>query len=280
MSVTNPRERRSGIHPALSSLAVLALVALGFPADADADAEKLPSAASVLDKHVAATGGERAHLQLKTRTMVGKLSVDMAGHRFEARVERHAQAPNNSHLLIQGKRVFKVSATNGVDAWQWSPVHSHDAKSGHAPGGRASLLKGAQKAQVIDQGSFHAVVGWRQRFDEVETSGLVDVEGRPAYRIEVTTRHGSQFSQYYDQENGRLVRYTFTQQSAHMGALDIDVLVKDYREFDGVWLPTRIVQRLRSANLGEGTQTWTYSAIQHGVEIAPSLFQVPEELRG
>ena len=84
--------------------ATQALIALGvlMPSASafQTDAPQLPEAATLLDRHVEATGGKAAHLALKTRKMTGKLDVDMAGHQFEAKVEKHSQAPNKTHTVI------------------------------------------------------------------------------------------------------------------------------------------------------------------------------------
>ena len=57
------------------------------------------------------------------------------------------------------------------------------------------------------------------------------------------------------------------------------VCFEDYREFDGVWLATRIHAVLKSPTAGEGTQTWTYTQIVHNQEVPSSLFEMPAELR-
>ncbi len=63
-----------------------------------------------------------------------------------------------------------------------------------------------------------------------------------------------------------------------MGAIDVESFLEDYREFDGVWLATRVHQVLNSSSFGTGTQIWTYENIEHDVSIPASLFQVPEDL--
>ena len=63
-----------------------------------------------------------------------------------------------------------------------------------------------------------------------------------------------------------------------MGAIDIESFFEDYREFDGVWLSTRVRQVLSSSSFGAGTQIRTYENFEHDVSIPASLFQVPEDL--
>jgi hypothetical protein len=126
---------------------------------------------------------------------------------------------------------------------------------------------------------FHAKVEWRKHFKSVKTIGVVNVEGRPAYEVRVTPKSGDEFSQFYDQENGRLVKYKKTVKSSHFGKIDMEVFIGKYRKFDGVWLATEVKQLLDVPNGEKGTQTWTYTKIQHNVKIPASLFKMPDELK-
>ena len=77
-------------QPIMTTLFLCAAAASALPAHArQAQDASLPKAEVLLDKHVEATGGKDAHLAIETRKKAGKLAVDMAGHKFEAKIEQH-----------------------------------------------------------------------------------------------------------------------------------------------------------------------------------------------
>lgn len=239
-------------------------------APAQAQVEELPPAATILDRHVEVTGGKKAHLHLTTRKTTGKLAVDMAGHKFDAKIEIHAQAPGSSHMLVDSEFISQVSACNGEDAWVWSRGHGPDS-------GTTRLLAGPEKAAAIDRARWHGNVHWRKRFAKVETVGIARVGDKPAYEVRVATKSGTRHLRFYDVVSGRLVKYTRATISRE-GEIATEVFPSAYREFDGVWLPTKVHTVLSSPAFGKGTQTWTYTKIEHGVKTASALFKMPAEL--
>lgn len=237
--------------------------------------EDLPTAAAVLDRHVEATGGARAHAALRTRRSVGKLAVDMAGHTFERAIERRGQVPCYSHILVDG---IKVMANNSEEAWEWQPAASH---AGEETGpGEGRLLAGAERDRAIELAAFDPQACWRALVQEARTVGRVELEGGPALEVEILRHRGTRLTQWFDEKTGRLVKYHYAEpvDFGHLGKLDQVAFLEDYREFDGVWLPTRVRHVLSSETFGKGTQTWIYTSIEHNVELPASLFRVPEDL--
>lgn len=257
---------------------VLGLLAIGLLAQpGQAQGDDLPAAEDLLDRHVEATGGKDAHLRLKGRKKTGRLAVDMAGHVFDAQVVEHFQAPNKSHILIDGSFFSQVSVCDGKDAWDWRPGHAagtHEATEGL---GETTLLEGPERARALEKADFHGAVHWRDAFTSVKTIGVAEVAGAPAFEVQVERKGGEPYSQFYDKESGRLVKRV-RKTSSHGEPLDMEVILSDYREFDGLWMATKVHANLRSPSFGEGTQTWTYTQIEHGEEIPDSLFERPAEL--
>lgn len=261
------------LAPSLAALAVAASAHAG-----EADDGLLPEAGVLLDRYVEVTGGAQAHLALTNRVKVGKLSVDMAGHVFDAVVTEHAQAPDKTHILVDGEFFSQVTVCNGRDAWEWSPGHRDGARDASEDPGHTRLLVGSKRAQMLQKARFHGALHWREHFASAETVGVADVKGAPAYEVRLVTKSGEQYSQFYDEASGLLVKRVRTTESDG-GALDMEVFLGDYRELDGVRLPTRVEAHLTSESYGVGTQIWSYTKIEHDVEIPPSLFRMPEGLR-
>lgn len=266
--------------PVIGGGAILVAGAMLTPAHArQTDDQDLPRAEDLLDRHVEATGGKQAHLKLKSRKKTGKLAVDMAGHKFEAKIEEHFQAPNKSHILLDGSFFSQVTVCNGEDAWEWRPGHRDGERDASTDAGETRLLDGSQRTRALEQARFHSVLEWRERFASVQTLRVADVGRSPAYEVRVETKSGEQYSQFYAKASGRLVKRVRTAPTGHGEKLDMEVFLEDYREFDGVWIPTTIRAHLDSPTMGKGTQTWTYTKIEHNKKIPASLFKMPDELR-
>ena len=60
----------------------------------------------------------------------------------------------------------------------------------------------------------------------------------------------------------------------------MEVFIEDYREFDGVWLPTKSHRRSRdlTERWARGPRSGRTAHIEHNEKVAASLFKKPEEL--
>jgi hypothetical protein len=258
---------------AAAPLLAAALLALPGPAPAQEAAESLPPAAELLDRHVEATGGKEAHLAHRSRRRKGELTIDFAGHHVVAGFEEQMLAPDKCHLVYQGESFFQVQVSCGGHAWEWRPGHEHEGA------GTTTLLEGLARERALEKARLDGDVTWRERFEEVETVGRAEVAGRPTWEVRVKTRGGETFSQFYDVETGRLARKDRSTPGHGGEVLKLEIYPEEYREFDGVWLPTRVRALTDSERWGKGTQVFVYSEVEHDVEIAESLFELPEELR-
>jgi hypothetical protein len=257
-------------------LALLAAVPFVMVAAAPTRAGDLPPAEVLLDKHVEATGGEKAHRAVESRVKRGKLAVDMAGHAFEADVTEQYVAPGKSHSLIEGGFFAQVDVCDGEHAWRWSPGHSDG--TGSLASGTTELMEGAELAKLLGKARFYSALEWRTRVEHVETVGAAEVDGSPAWEVAMTTKDGRTSRQFYDEATGRLVKRIATTSSSQ-GEIDMEVSYQDYREFDGIWYATRIHTVLELPDVGTGTQTWTFTEVDHEAKIPASLFEMPDSLR-
>jgi hypothetical protein len=262
---------------ATAVLLAMPVTGASMPDAEDALEQELPAAEAILDRCVEAMGGKDALLKFTTRKKFGKLEVDMAGHAFEAKVEENYVAPDKSHILIDGSFFHQVDVCDGKYAWEWRPGHSDGSHEASMDSGVTELLAGSDLKKALAKANFHAAAEWRKVYTKVETLGMADVEGKPAYEVRVSKKDDEPFTHYYDEASGRLVKRVGTTKG-HMGEFDMEVLYQNHREFDGVWFATRVHVVLTSPLVGSGSQTWTFSKIVHNEKIPPSLFKMPEGL--
>lgn len=233
-----------------------------------ANDDELPSAEAILDGHVEATGGKAAYLEATSRKMTGSISMNIGGHKLDGFVTVHAKAPDMYHLEIESNDGFQMTrGTDGEHAWEISEMQG------------ARMLDGGLKSQLMEQAQFHGTVNWRDQFKEAKTVGVVEIDGAPAYEIHVTPNDGDTFSQFYDKESGRLVKFSRTVTAMSDVKVKIDVTLSEYREYNGLAVPTRIEQLIHDLpGAGSGTQTWAYTDVEHNLPIDDSIFAVPDEI--
>lgn len=243
--------------------------------------EKLPNAKDILNRHVEACGGMDAFQKLKTRKITGTFTSAIAGHNTKAEIVEHSEVPNRQHLMMQGDHLSRVRVADGENAWEWRGDGNHSHGEGQAEHSHdaVSLLEGPEKKRTMEQAAFHDNIEWQKQFKAVETTRETTIDDKPAWEVKVTTHAGDQYSQFFDKESGRLVKYKRTIESTQMGSIEMEVLLQEYRQFDDVWLATKIVQNMNIEQFGEGNQIWTYNEIEHNVDVPESLFEMPEEVK-
>jgi hypothetical protein len=71
-----------------------------------------------------------------------------------------------------------------------------------------------------------------------------------------------------------LARKTTTIVVSQMGELPMEVSIADYKEFDGVLMPTKLTQKVAGQEL-----TMTVQSVKVNQEIPPDRFELPAEIK-
>ena len=78
---------------------------------------------------------------------------------------------------------------------------------------------------------------------QLTVKGIESVDGKDAYALAVKTPAGREYTNYYDVKTGLLVKKSQVQETA-MGSVPVSSYVSDYKSFNGVMLPTHVVNDL------------------------------------
>jgi hypothetical protein len=159
--------------PALCAL----FAAIGQPAARAQSKPDLPTAETVLNQYVEATGGKAAYEKLKTRVATGTIEIPAANVKGTFKL---TQAPPNKMLLISdlGPLGELNNGTDGKDAWEVSTVQ-----------GERTLL-GEEKEKILREAHFYKELLWKELYAKAECVGIEDVDGKPAYKIVLTPKSG------------------------------------------------------------------------------------------
>jgi hypothetical protein len=242
-------------------LGCVLVVAFAAQVDAQQKAEtRLPSAQSILDRHIAAVGGRdaiKAHSSVKA---TGSISVPANG--LSGTVEIFAARPNKSLSKLTIAGIGEVSeGYDGTVAWSSTPMTG------------PMLATGEELTQKAFDANFDRALGVAARYDAVKTLERTTFEGRPVYKIALTRKgDGGDDIELYDVETG-LKAGSIIERKSPMGTIAITFAWSDYKKF-GDLLQASVLKQTAS-----GVQiVTTFTSIDYD-NVDPSVFELPVQIK-
>lgn len=222
--------------------------------------EKLPDAADILEKYVEVTGGKEAYEKVKARITRGKIEVPAMG--MSGTLESVTAAPN----LLRAKANIEgvgeqTRGTNGEVAWELSDMLG------------PRIVEGKEKAMFERSSLFNSDVHWRKLYETVRTVGVENVGDTPCYKLELVAADEDVMTAFYAKDSGLLLRALLTVPGP-MGDMEVEVLLSDYRDVDGVKLPHKTVQRAAGME-----QVMTIDSVETNPKLAPDAFDLPMPIK-
>ncbi len=228
-------------HPFHAALAVLVLLTLVAPAPAQAKRKKnkaaeeappaeevLPAAVDLFARNVEAMGGEADLRTRKTQYIEGKLSIPMQG--MEMNLKMWMEAPDRvfASMEMPGIGMFLSGHDNGI-AWGFDPMSGATIKDG------AELIESRRDAE------FYSDLDYATRYASMKTVGTAEWGPYQTHVVETLSPEGKPETFYFDQATGLCVG-TESLMDTEMGPLPVRAVYEDFKEFDGVMLPTRLAE--------------------------------------
>jgi outer membrane lipoprotein-sorting protein len=137
----------------------------------------------------------------------------------------------------------------------------------------ARIKDGEEKAAMERASKISPLSSWRDFYTDGKTLGTEDVDGRPAWKIEMTPKQGKPEMFYLDKETMLLVRTTATIPTA-MGEIPVDAQMGDYRVVDGIQTPFTMTQKAMSQ-----TMVMHFDKVQYNAPIPPGRFDLPPAVK-
>jgi len=242
---------------ALRRAGIALCLALALPLTAAA--QQLPPAKQVLDRYVEAMGGREAIARQKFRTIETEMSMPAMG--MNMTVKTVMAAPNRMVTTAEmpGAGALR-SGYDGSVGWQVNPMTG------------PSLMSGAELEQNAQMADFHGPLNYDKLYRSMETTERTELNGRPCYKVKLTTASGRESWQCFDTETGLMVA-TGGKQESQMGSIETTSLFSDYKEFDGVKMPTRSTTKMMGQDM-----TATVKSVSHA-PVDASVFALPAEIQ-
>jgi hypothetical protein len=217
----------------------------------------LPSARSILDRHVAAIGGRAALLNHSSRFARGTVSTS------------GVSGPMEWYTAKPDKVLFKVSlgglgesqdGFDGTRGWRSSPLTG------------PVLLTGKELEDMRLESDFYGDLTHEDRYASVTTVEQTEFEGRPCFKLRLVRKTGEEEFEFYDVANG-LRAGDIRNYESPMGRRSRRTVVAEYRKFGDLLHPTTLTME------GLLQQVITITAIEYD-KVPPTIFDLPPGLKG
>ena len=222
-------------------------------------AAEAPSVDQILDRYVQGVGGQDAVQRVTSRQMKGTL--DNSDDGTTSPMEVFAKAPNKYLEVVSlGDAGQTLQCWNGETGWGKDP-----------DSGLHEMEKSDQAAAKRDY-DFYREVHLKDLFPKMALAAKTKVNDRDAYIVEATSSDGATEKLYFDVESGLLVRRDYERVTIDDGIVLYEVDYDDYKDVDGVKLPSTI-----SRKTPDYTLTYRFTEIKNNVPIDDAKFSKPEK---
>jgi hypothetical protein len=237
----------------------LGLAALALAATAGAAAaQQFPPAAQVVQKYLQAIGGPAAAARFSSRHVTAEMSMPSQG--MTMTLETWTARPNRMLAKVGMGGMTMASGYDGTTAWATSPMSG------------PKILEGPELKSALDNANFDNNVDFAKVFPTMETIGERTVDGHACWNVRMVSANGMEVQNCFDKESGLLVGSIAKQFSA-MGEMTADIVMSEYRDFDGLKMPTRMTTSMMGQQL-----VTTIKSVSHE-PVADSMFALPAEIR-
>lgn len=246
--------RRAG----LLACAIGAALALGRPV-VSAQLPPLPSGREVVQRHVAAIGGEAAFRRVRSMRLQGRFEI--SGQNIFANFEELVARPNK--LLIRASIPGMGDTEQGFDgvvAWMIDPQTG------------PRILKNRERDEAAADADFDGPLHLPEHLKELRTIARTTFDGHAAYRVKVVLASGVQQDEFFDVQSALELGWEAERATA-LGIITTTTLLQDYKAFGPLMQPTTLVQKALSIE-----QVLHVTSIEYD-NVPANAFELPARIQ-
>jgi len=154
-------------------------------------------------------------------------------------MEMKMKKPNKFlvEMEMQGQKM--IQAYDGEKGWMIAPWISPDPQ----------VLEGDQLKQATEQADFEGeLYNYTQKGHTVDFVGKVNADGKEAYKLKLTSKDGS-VKNYFIDAKTNLIFKVKAKIEAQGQEIEVDQLLSDYKDFDGIKMATKMVSKTPMGNV-------------------------------
>lgn len=183
------------------------------------------SLSEVLDKHFKAVGQEK---MMAVNSFYVKAKVSQMG--MEMPMEMKIKKPDMFLVTIEMQGQKMIQAFDGEKGWMIAPWVSADPQE----------LAGEQLVQAKQQSNMEGeLYNYEKKGSTAELMGKVNLEGKDAYRIKLTTSDGNSKDYFIDAQTFYISKIK-TKVSAQGQTVDVEQIMSDNKIIEGITMPMKI----------------------------------------
>jgi hypothetical protein len=190
------------------------------------------SAAQIVEKNVAARGGLEAWQKIQTMVWVGHVESN-SGATTALPFLLELKRPNKTRFEVKGQGARSVRGFDGIHGWK---LHLGRNGEPEVQAYSANELQFARDAGGIDG----PLMDYKAKGNTVTLDGIEQVEGRKAYRLNVTLPSGASHHAWVDAETFLDIKYDRKARSFLGHSATVSVFYRNYRTIEGVQIPMTI----------------------------------------
>jgi hypothetical protein len=238
---------------------VAAGVLLNAQAVPAAQDSALPSARSLVDRHMKAIGGAQAYAKVTSIHASG--SLEIVGQAITGTVEILSARPAKLVLRVDINNVGKAEdGFDGKVGWEIDPLAG------------PSVLTGRRLSELKDDAFFDGPLHGPEHVKTMTTVAKTEFDKRPAYQVKVSYASGSEATEYFDPDTGLEMGSEASRQTS-MGVLPVTSVVRDYKKFGDLLQATTLVQRGLGIEQVFHLTSFDYNA------VPANAFEVPASIK-
>lgn len=219
----------------------------------------LPSARSIIDRHIVAIGGRKAIMSHTSSHATGTMTV--AGSGITGVLDIYSAVPNKSLVKVSLGGLGDVfEGFDGVNGWSISEITG------------PRLTEGKELEQKKFDADFYSELHEEGRYASMKTIEKTTFDARQCYKVSMVKKDGSEDFDFYDVATG-LRAGSMGSRESPMGPTAVTQVTTDYKKFAGILIPTTLKQTAMGVE-----QVWTFTSVEFD-KVPPSTFEPPAQIK-
>ena len=227
------------------------------------------TADEIVAKNIQARGGTDKLKGVQSERFTGKVVLDQG---VEAPFTREVMRPNKMRMEFTVQGMTGVQAYDGKSGWAVMPfIGQKDPEAMTGAIAAAFAWSSGESVGAADADIDGPLVDYKDKGNQVELVGKVDVEGTPAYKLKVTKKNGDVINLYLDAGSYLEIK---AEGKAKVRGQEIEgeTVFGDYKTVDGLTFPFSMKQRAKGM---PGGMEITVSKVEINPKLEESRFAMP-----
>jgi hypothetical protein len=222
-------------------------------------ASDTPSGEALMQRYIDKTGGAQAYAKVKNSVMSG--TVEMPAQNISGTVSVYEEG-QRIYTVIELAGFGKIEeGFDGEIAWQNTVLQG------------ARVLDGDEKLEAKRGAILSVITNWRDAYKAAHTVGSEDIDGKPAWKVEMTPKEGKPEMFYFDRDSGLLVRIAATY-TTPLGDISAESNMSDFRPVDGILTPFTLTEKAMSQNI-----VMHFKSVVYNAQVPKDRFDPPAALK-